>query len=101
MGTVVLGQAPNNKGIAPYLKPKFGLVVQGDNPNEFVANFSSVQTNLSVLDEAAAGLGSMSIGNNDAIIRQLPSFELIGNNLIPSLTLLKQLALQLEQVRIK
>jgi adenylate cyclase len=86
-GTVVLGQAPNNKGIAPYLKPKFGLVVQGDNPNEFVANFSSVQTNLSVLDEAAAGLGSMSIGNNDAIIRQLPSFELVGNNLIPSLTL--------------
>ena len=86
-GTVILGQAPNNKGIAPYLKPKFGLVVQGDNPNEFLAKFSSVQTNLSVLDEAAAGLGSMSIGNNDAIIRQLPSFELAGNNLIPSLAL--------------
>ena len=86
-GTVILGQAPNNKGIAPYLKPKFGLVVQGDNPNEFLAKFSSVQTNLSVLDEAAAGLGSMSIGNNDVIIRQLPSFELAGNNLIPSLAL--------------
>lgn len=86
-GTVVLGQAPNNKGIPPYLKPKFGLVVQGDNPNEFVAKFSSVQTNLSVLDDAAAGLGSMSIGNNDAIIRQLPSFEMVGNNLIPSLAL--------------
>jgi len=84
-GTVILGQAPNNKGIAPYLKPKFGLVVQGDNPNEFLAKFSSVQTNLSVLDEAAAGLGSMSIGNNDVIIRQLPSFELVGNNLIPGL----------------
>ena len=86
-GTVILGQAPNNKGIAPYLKPKFGLVVQGDNPNEFLAKFSSVQTNLSVLDEAAAGLGSMSIGNNDVIIRQLPSFELVGNNLIPGLAL--------------
>lgn len=86
-GTVVLGQAPNNKGIPLYLKPKFGLVVQGDNPNEFVAKFSSVQTNLSVLDDAAAGLGSMSIGNNDAIIRQLPSFEMVGNNLIPSLAL--------------
>jgi adenylate cyclase len=86
-GTVILGQAPNNKGIAPYLKPKFGLVVQGDNPNEFVAKFRSVQTNLSILDEAAAGLGSMSIGNNDAIIRQLPSFEMVGNNLIPGLAL--------------
>ena len=86
-GTVILGQAPNNKGIAPNLKPKFGLVVQGDNPNEFLAKFSSVQTNLSVLDEAAAGLGSMSIGNNDVIIRQLPSFELAGNKLIPSLAL--------------
>ena len=86
-GTVVLGQAPNNKGITPNLKPKFGLVVQGDNPNEFVAKFRSVQTNLNILDEAAEGLGSMSIGNNDAIIRQLPSFEMVGNNLIPSLAL--------------
>ena len=84
-GTVVLGQAlNNNQNILP-TKTKFGLVTQGDDPKQFVANYSGAQSNITILDASARGVGSMSIGNNDAIVRQLPTFESIGNQLIPSL----------------
>lgn len=86
-GTVVLGQAlNNNKNNKPY-KAKFGLVTQGDDPKQFVADYLGTQNNINILDEAANGIGSMSIGNNDAIVRQLPTFERIGDRLVPSLAL--------------
>ena len=86
-GTVVLGQAlNNNKNNKPY-KAKFGLVTQGDDPKQFVADYLGTQNNIKLLDEAANGIGSMSIGNNDAIVRQLPTFERIGDQLVPSLAL--------------
>ena len=86
-GTVVLGQAlNNNKNNKPY-KAKFGLVTQGDDPKQFVADYLGTQNNIKILDEAANGIGSMSIGNNDAIVRQLPTFERIGDQLVPSLAL--------------
>ena len=86
-GTVVLGQAlNNNKNNKPY-KAKFGLVTQGDDPKQFVADYLGTQNNINILDEAANGIGSMSIGNNDAIVRQLPTFERIGDQLVPSLAL--------------
>ena len=86
-GTVILGQAlNNNQNILP-TKTKFGLVTQGDDPKQFVTNYSGAQSNITILDASARGVGSMSIGNNDAIVRQLPTFESIGNQLIPSLAL--------------
>ena len=86
-GTVALGQALNlkNQSISP--KNKFGLVIQGDDPKQFITNFSGAQTNIKLLDEAAQGIGSMSIGNNDAIVRQLPTFERVNDKFIPSLAL--------------
>jgi len=86
-GTVILGQALNNNQNLLPTKTKFGLVTQGDDPKQFVTNYSGVQSNITILDASARGVGSMSIGNNDAIVRQLPTFESIGNQLIPSLAL--------------
>ena len=86
-GTVVLGQALNNNQNILLAKTKFGLVTQGDDPKQFVTNYSGAQSNITILDASARGVGSMSIGNNDAIVRQLPTFESIGNQLIPSLAL--------------
>ena len=86
-GTVILGQALNNNQNILSAKTKFGLVTQGDDPKQFVANYSGAQSNITILDASARGVGSMSIGNNDAIVRQLPAFESIGNQLIPSLAL--------------
>ena len=86
-GTVVLGQALNNKNnIKPY-KAKYGLVTQGDNPKQFIRNYLGAQNNIKLLDDSASGIGSMSIGNNDAIVRQLPTFERIDDQLVPSLAL--------------
>ena len=86
-GTVILGQALDNNQNILTAKTKFGLVTQGDDPKQFVANYSGAQSNITILDASARGVGSMSIGNNDAIVRQLPTFESIGNQLIPSLAL--------------
>nr|ABL97208.1 adenylate/guanylate cyclase [uncultured marine bacterium EB0_49D07] len=86
-GTVVLGQALNNKNNIKPSKAKFGLVTQGDDPKQFITNYSGIQHNIKQLESSAAGVGSMSIGNNDAIVRQLPTFERIDDQLVPSLAL--------------
>jgi len=86
-GTVVLGQALNNKNNIKPSKAKFGLVTQGDDPKQFITNYSGIQNNIKQLESSAAGVGSMSIGNNNAIVRQLPTFERIDDQLVPSLAL--------------
>tara|TARA_Y100001970_G_scaffold59833_1_gene76211 strand:+ start:5071 stop:7254 length:2184 start_codon:yes stop_codon:yes gene_type:complete len=86
-GTVVLGQALNNKDNIKPSKAKFGLVTQGDDPKQFIVNYLGAQNNIKILDDSASGVGSMSIGNNDVIIRQLPTFERIDEQLVPSLAL--------------
>ena len=86
-GTVVLGQALNNKNNIKPSKAKFGLVTQGDDPKQFITSYSGIQKNIKQLESSAAGVGSMSIGNNDAIVRQLPTFERVDDQLVPSLAL--------------
>ena len=86
-GTVVLGQALNNKNNAKPYQAKYGLVTQGDDPKQFIRNYLGAQNNIKLLDDSATGVGSMSIGNNDAIVRQLPTFERIDDQLVPSLAL--------------
>ena len=85
-GRVVLGSIPSNS-LDNSFKPKFGLIEQGDNPRKFLQKYSGIQTNLNNLDNSAQGIGSMSIGNNDSIIRRLPLFENINDSLVPSLGL--------------
>ena len=86
-GTVVLGMAPNNKLNNSLNINKFGLVLQGDVPNQFLNKYSGIQANLPVLEAASAGVGSMSIGNDDPIIRTMPTFELVNETLVPSFPL--------------
>ena len=53
--TVVLGSAPNNKLVNGDLDPKFGLIIQGDSPKQFLPNYTGMQNNLpSLMDSAAA-----------------------------------------------
>ena len=85
--TVVLGSAPNNKLISQTIKPKFGLIIQGDTPNEFLPNYSGMQNNLPSLISSAAGVGSMSIGGDSSIVRSLPTFEIVNGQIVPSLML--------------
>ena len=86
-GTVVLGMAPNNKLTTSLNINKLGLVVQGDAPNQFLNKYSGIQANLPSLETASAGIGSMSIGNNDPIVRTMPTFELVNETLVPSFPL--------------
>ena len=85
--TVVLGSAPNNKLINQTIKPKFGLIIQGDTPDEFLPNYSGMQNNLPSLISSAAGIGSMSIGGDSSIVRSLPTFEIVNGQIVPSLML--------------
>ena len=66
-GTVVLGQALNNKDNKKPFEAKFGLVTQGDEPKQFITNYLGAQNNIQLLNKSAAGIGSMSIG----IMKQL------------------------------
>ena len=77
----------NNKDNTKPFKAKFGLVTQGDDPKQFIANYLGTQNNIKLLDDSASGVGSMSIGNNDVIVRQLPTFERVDDQLVPSLAL--------------
>jgi len=86
-GTVVLGLAPNNNKKINYENGKFGLVAQGDDAKQFVPRYKGLQKNIALLEDASAGIGSMSIGNNDSIVRTIPTFEAINDKLIPSFPL--------------
>ena len=85
--TVVLGSAPNNKLRTSEVKPKYGLIIQGDSPKEFLPNYTGMQNNLPSLVDSAAGVGSMSIGGDSSIVRSLPTFEVVNGQIVPSLML--------------
>ena len=85
-GTVVLGSIPSNS-LKNNFQMRFGLIQQGDDPKKFLREYKGIQTNLKILNSSSAGIGSMSIGNNDSIIRKLPLFENINGSLVPSLSL--------------
>ncbi len=85
--TVVLGSAPNNKLITEDISPKYGLIIQGDSPKEFLPKYTGMQNNLPALIDSSAGVGSMSIGGNSSIVRSLPTFEVVNEQIVPSLML--------------
>ena len=85
--TVVLGSAPNNKLITEDTAPKYGLIIQGDSPKEFLPNYTGMQNNLPALIDSSAGVGSMSIGGDSSIVRSLPTFEVVNGQIVPSLML--------------
>jgi adenylate cyclase len=86
-GTVILGLAPHNNQIITPSKSKSGLVIQGDKPHQFLRRYSGLEQNIPLLGEASQGLGSMSIGNNNPIVRTIPTFEVVSDVLVPSFPL--------------
>ncbi len=68
------------------LPPKAGFAVAGDDPAPFVPNFAGVTGNLAVLDEAAAGIGSINwIPDRDQVIRRVPLMYRAGEQFVPTL----------------
>ena len=66
--------------------PKAGFAVAGDDPKLFVPAFAGATTNLPILDEAAAGLGSINwIPDRDQVVRRLPLVYRVGDQYIPTL----------------
>jgi adenylate cyclase len=66
--------------------PKAGFATAGDDPLPFISPFLGATTNLAVLDEAAAGIGSINwVPDRDQVVRRLPLVYRIGNTYIPTL----------------
>ena len=86
-GTVVLGLALHNNQTVVGPPIKAGVVVQGDEPGQFLRNYTGLEQNISLLNAVSQGLGSMSIGNDDSVVRTIPTFETIGETLVPSFPL--------------
>ncbi len=70
----------------PVPAPKAGVAVTGGVPQE-ITQFPGALGNLPELTEAAAGLGTISLGQSaDGITRSVPMVSLMGETLYPSFT---------------
>ena len=67
---------------------KSNIITKGENPLNYLYNFQGYITSLSEFNDAAKGLGSISIlDSTDGVLRFVPLFLNINNQLIPSLSL--------------
>ncbi len=72
--------------VAPRVKA--GFAVAGDDPLPFLNAYDSAVVNLSGIEEAASGVGSFNLAPEpDGIIRRVPTFMRIGEQLYPSLSM--------------
>jgi len=70
---------------APFA-PKAGFVFAGDDPKPFLRPFPGAQSNLPLLDAAAKGIGATNLfPNRDGVVRRMPLFVRLGDQIIPSL----------------
>jgi adenylate cyclase len=80
LATALLDKATN------VVQPKAGFVVAGDDPSTFLVTFPGVSRNLSVLDEAAHGIGAISwIPDRDQIVRAVPLIYRVQDQYVPAL----------------
>lgn len=83
---VVLGLAIADETRQKLPAPKAGFSFTGDDPRDYLRHFGGGLSNLPVLTERAAGLGSFSFPpSRDNIIRTMPLVALAGRELYPSL----------------
>lgn len=83
---MVLGYSPTEeaRGIAPGRKA--GMAFTGDDPRQFLRPWPGAITNIAVLENAAAGIGSITTEfGGDNTIRGVPLFFRIDDKLYPSL----------------
>lgn len=85
----ILGFATIGQSGADDPAVKSGFAYTGVNPIDAVPKFSAATHNLTDLDAAAAGVGSISLSPNDSIsvVRKVPLLWTDGKNLYPSLAI--------------
>src|SRR5262249_3197807 len=68
-------------------RPKAGFVVAGDDPSPLLVSFPGASANISVLEEAARGIGAISwIPDRDQIVRRVPLIYRVQDQYVPSLS---------------
>jgi adenylate cyclase len=82
----VLATALSGAGSGLAFAPKAGFAIAGDDPRPFVPAFSSGAGNLQVLEEAAAGIGSINwIPDRDQVLRRVSLLYRVDDVLVPTL----------------
>ncbi len=85
---VVVGLAGETAGDTPPPKPHASFVIAGDDPLQFVPNFSGTVESLPVLTKPARGLGAVNwLPERDQVVRRVPLLLSVAGTLYPSLPL--------------
>lgn len=87
-GTVALGFAADHSGKKQRIPASFFRVVSlGESPLPYLHRFSGTVTSLPLLENAAAGNGALTfIPDSDGIVRRVPLFIRLQDQIMPSLT---------------
>ncbi len=86
---VVLGESGLPSAVERSRPPRTssGVAVLGNDPTPFLYNFPGLLRNISVLEDAAVGLGQLSIRTErDGIVRRVPMVMEVDGSILPSLT---------------
>lgn len=85
---VVAGLVLSEGVDTPPPPPKAGFAFAGENPAAYLPSFPGAVRNLTVLDDAAPGLGVFSFPRQeDGVVRQIPLISRQGDNLYPALSI--------------
>lgn len=85
-GPSVGGFIPTNGSAKRLPLLKSGLATSGDDPKPFLRAYPSAIANIPEIDEALAGGGSLSpVFDSDGVIRRVPLFVRVGEEIYPSL----------------
>ncbi len=83
----ILGE-PNDSYIKNNSKPKLRVLAKGNDPRNFIYKYKNKITSLEDINNAASGIGSISlIPSIDGIIRKMPVLYNIDNSIWPSIAL--------------
>ncbi|MBX3584649.1 MAG: adenylate/guanylate cyclase domain-containing protein [Rhizobiaceae bacterium] len=84
---VVAGLVLSEGVDTPPPPPKAGFAFAGDNPTQYLPSFPGAVRNLSILDDAAPGIGVFSFPPaDDGVVRRIPLLSRFGDNLYPALS---------------
>jgi CHASE2 domain-containing sensor protein len=69
-------------------KPKTNIISKGGDPSNYIYSFKNKITSLEKFNNAAKGVGTISyLDSSDAVLRSVPLFLKIGNDIWPALSL--------------
>jgi len=85
---VIAGVVLTNENNSNMPLVKAGYAINGDDPRPLLLNYDGAVVNLPGIEKAASGVGSFNLApESDGIIRRVPTFMRIGDQLYPSLAL--------------